>query len=241
MKKTTWLAKQILASLLLWSVTLGTALAFSFEIDRIRLDLSLDEPVAGIRIKNTNDKGPVNLQITAMNWAQQNGKDVYTPTQDLILAPSVMSIPQTRSQIMRVGWRIPRPILNELTYRVYVHELNPTQKMDTRIGVQLKLNLGLPVFIKPDQPRYQYNWTITRSGNNFVVTFQNSGNVHVQINKLDIFDTQNKQLGTYGNPFYVLAQQSSQVTVPVSGYAGGDVKVMAATDYQPLVSNVKVS
>lgn len=230
--------KKIVGLFLLFWV--NAAMAFDFEIDRIRLDLSLDEPVQGMLIKNNSDKMPVNLQVTAMSWKQENGQDIYAPTNDLIIAPSVVTIPPARSQVMRVGWRQPAPVANEIAYRIYVQQLNAAA-LNTRIGVQFKLSLGVPVFIKPAQPVYQFNWIVKRSGNGYSVTLQNSSNVHIQITQLELFDPQNnKSLGTYRKPYYVLAKQSAAVQVPASG-GGGNVKIMASTDYQPLVSEVKVS
>lgn len=229
----------VAAIFLLWQLSV-TAFAFDFEIDRIRLDLSLDEPVQGMRIKNNSDKTPVNLQVMAMSWKQENGKDIYAPTNDLIIAPSVMTIPPTRAQIMRVGWRTPSPLANEIAYRVYVQQLNAAA-LNTRIGVQFKLSLGVPIFIKPAQPVYQFNWVVRRSGKGYSVTFQNAGNVHIQITRLDLLDGQNKSLGVYNTPYYVLAKQSREVLVPVSGAGGGAVRISASTDYQPLVSDINVS
>ena len=217
----------------------SAAFAFDFEIDRIRLDLSMDQPVQGMRIKNNSDKTAVNLQVTSMSWKQENGKDIYTPTTDLIVAPSVMTIPPTRAQIMRIGWRSPTPVLDEIAYRVYVQQLNAAA-LNTRIGVQFKLSLGVPVFIKPAQPIYQYNWIVKRGSGGFSVTFQNTGNVHIQISRLELFDAQNKSLGVYTTPYYVLAKQSREVLVPGTG-GGNSVKIMASTDYQPLVSEVNVT
>ncbi len=219
---------------------INVAYAFDFEIDRIRIDLTMDEPVQGIRIKNNNDKMPVNLQVSPVSWKQENGQDIYAPTNDLIVAPTVMTIPPTRSQIMRIGWRAPAPIANEIAYRIYIQQLNAAA-LNTRIGVQFKLSLGLPVFIKPAQPVYQFNWIVKRSGNGYSVTFQNTGNVHIQITTIDLYDSANKLLGSYKLPYYVLAKQSAEVQVPTTSSAGGSVNIMASTDYKPIVSQVNVS
>lgn len=230
----------IIVAMLLWQLLARTAFAFDFEIDRIRLDLSLDSPVQGMRIKNNSDKSPVNLQVTAMSWKQDNGKDIYAPTNDLIIAPSVMTIAPTRAQIMRIGWRAPTPVANEIAYRVYVQQLNAAA-LDTRIGVQFKLSLGVPVFIKPPQPVYQFNWVVKRAGNGYSVTLRNNGNVHIQITKLDLLDGQNKVVGSYGTPYYVLAKESREVQVPATGAGGSAVRISASTDYQPIVSDVSAS
>jgi P pilus assembly chaperone PapD len=73
------------------------------------------------------------------------------------------------------------------------------------------------------------------------VTFQNTGNMHIQISKLELFDGQNKLLGVYNTPYYVLARQSREVLVPTSSAGGSVIKITASTDYQPLTSEVKVS
>lgn len=229
-----------IAVILLWQLSVSSALAFDFEVDRIRLDLTLDEPVQGMRIKNNSTKTPVNLQVSAMSWKQENGKDIYAPTNDLIIAPSVMTIPPTRAQIMRVGWRTPAPLTSEIAYRIYVQQLNAAA-LTTRIGVQFKLSLGVPIFIKPSQPVYQYSWGVRRSSNGYSVTLQNSGNVHLQITKFDLLDGQNRSVATYNTPYYVLAKQAVTVQVPSSGAGGGVARISASTDYQPLVSEVNVS
>lgn len=234
-----------------WWVMLGVAVyclatmqafALGFEVDKVRFNLSLAQPVDSIRVKNTNTGKPVSLQTLLMNWTQVNGEDKYEPTKDLIIAPPVVTVPPNREQIMRIGWRKPGPLKTELAYRVYISELAPIADEKVRIGVMLKLSVGIPIFIAPDSPQTAYTLTARRGGGNAVtLDMRNTGNVHIQLLRLDLLDSQEKVVGSYTKPFYILPQQAKNFQVSLSGYAGGPLKAVAATDSQTLTSVINVS
>lgn len=216
----------------------------SFHIDKIRAFLSLDRPVDAITLTNLDKAAPVNLQVQTLKWSQEKQQDTYQPTKDLIIVPPVISIPPTRNQILRIGWRTPSPLDQELTYRVFIQELTkPQSKSRKQSGiVSMIVRLGVPVFIEPITPRYQFNWQASRAPNNQLkIVLQNKGNVHIQVSKIDLLNEQNQLIAHFEKPFYVLAQQEKEVLIPLSGHAGNSVTISATTDHQPLLTTTKIS
>lgn len=129
----------------------STAYAFNFAVDKTRLNLSLSKPVDTLRLKNKSQTTEIRLQVQIFKWRQENGRDVYESTNDLIIAPVQITIPPGRSQMIRIGWRKPVPITKEIVYRLYVQEQTKTRLLTGSINTQPTLNLAIPVFIKSEK------------------------------------------------------------------------------------------
>jgi fimbrial chaperone protein len=168
-----------LASLLL---TLSAASAGEFRVTPIRLDFSRAVKSGVLTVINEG-KEKITLQISVMEWTQdEQGKDVYTPTSDVVFYPKVMTLESAEQQVIRAGSKgAPPP--REKTYRLFIEEIPVQQKAEEgRSQVNIVIRFAPPIFIRPDSEKIAVS--LTEAGlvkGVFKLGVNNSGNIHVTI------------------------------------------------------------
>src|SRR4051812_25084224 len=103
--------------------------AGSFAVNPVRATLSAKQPVGSLVVQNQGSE-PTVIQLETGRWAQQDGKDVYVPTKEILAPPPIFTVPAGGSQIVRVGMRRAAEPGRELTYRLFLQEV-PQTKTDT--------------------------------------------------------------------------------------------------------------
>lgn len=170
------------------SLWFATASAASFQVNPIRIDLSAAEPTAALTVTNNGGESVV-VQVQAFAWSQQNDKDHYTPTSDILATPPIATIASGARQILRVGLRKPPDMQRELAYRIFIQEVPPAPKPGFH-GLQVALRIGVPVFVAPQQgpakPRVVWS-AAPAPGGTIRVTATNSGNGHIRIDGIKLF------------------------------------------------------
>jgi len=169
------------AALLLLLLPLA-APAGDLAVDPISIQLTPMQQSVAIRITNNSDQ-PTSIQIQAVTWSQVDGKDVYVPTRELLVAPPIVTIAANSEQIVRAALRRQADPANELSYRIFLQELAAPPPPGFR-GLQVALRIGLPVFVQPQRgvAAPKLTWSMSRRADNkLVVTLRNDGNAHVQV------------------------------------------------------------
>ena len=205
----------------------------SFQVNPIRVDLSARAQTSALTVRNTGDE-PVVVQVSVEAWSQDESKDVYAPTRELLATPPVMTIPPNEERIVRVGMRRSPDRSRELSYRLFLQEVPPPPKPGFQ-GLVVALRVGLPVFIAPAQgtaaPRI--TWKATRSPENKLeVAAVNDGTAHLQVADISVLaaDTGNT-VATYSGLTYVLPDQRRQWSLPLSAPLGASrIRLKAVTD-----------
>jgi fimbrial chaperone protein len=156
-----------------------------WRITPIRIDFLPREKTSSLTVFN-EDKIPLSFQVKAMLWTQdENGKDVYEETEDVIFFPKVFSLQPGKDRLIRLGLRNPPPV-KEKAYRIYVEEI-PSQPKTEGVAVQIALRFGIPVFVKP--LKEETKWEITKKGiekGTFFIEIENRGNHHFEILSIKI-------------------------------------------------------
>jgi len=197
------------------AVSLNTpnlASAAGWDLDPVRIELSPQQQTAALTVKNSSDQ-PTSIQIQTVAWSQHDGKDIYTPTKELLVSPPIVTIAPKSEQIIRVALRRQAEVSSELPYRISLQELPPPQS-STFTGVKVALRVSLPVFVQSQQggvtPKMTWNAS-EMPDNQLKVTVRNSGNAHVQISDFALY------IRGYDKPFaseagssYVLAGQTHE-------------------------------
>jgi fimbrial chaperone protein len=202
-----WLSAALGAATLL---TLLPAMAADLGVDPVSLELSPDKQTAALKVSNASDL-PTSIQIQAVAWSQQDGKDVYAPTKELLVAPPIVTIAPNSEQIIRVALRRPADPVKELTYRIFLQEL-PVPPPSGYRGLQVALRIGLPVFVKPAKTQAVPNmvWSVAWAPDHSLkVTMQNQGAAHVQVSDFELFTPGiDKSIAGESGSSYMLAGQS---------------------------------
>jgi fimbrial chaperone protein len=217
--------------LALWQ---GPAGAGSFQVNPIRIDLSGKAASAALTVKNTGAE-PVVVQLSAETWSQQDGKDVYAPTREILVTPPIVTIPAGAERIVRTGLRRQPDPQNELSYRLFLQEVPPPPQPGFQ-GLIVALRIGLPVFVQPQKgsaaPRL--TWEAQRQPDNKIqLRVRNDGTAHVQIAELQMLAAgASEPFATQSALSYVLPGQAREWSLPVQSGASPNsrVRLKAITD-----------
>ena len=181
-KQLLWVTSQgLFLVLLAW---LNLANAGGLGVSPISVHLSDSQPTAALTLVNNGARAAV-VQLQLLAW-RANGEDVsYRPTDDIVAAPPIATIPPGQTQIVRVGLSREADPRRELAYRLYIEEVPPPPTPGQQ-GLQIALRIGLPVFIEPMQPaRPRLKWRATRSSDDAVaIQATNTGDAHLRLMSL---------------------------------------------------------
>jgi fimbrial chaperone protein len=222
-----------LCALALLSPTLSSAA--EWNVDPVRVELSPQQQTAAIIVRNESDQ-PSSIQIQAVSWSQVDGKDVYTPTRELLVSPPIATIPPKSDQVIRVALRRPADPSKELAYRINLQEL-PHEQATESTGVQVALRIGLPVFVQSAKgdAAPKMAWSVARvTDSQLKVQLRNQGNAHVQVSDFSLHAAGAAQaVSSESASSYVLAGQSREwllKTAPSQTIANGRLRLTAFTD-----------
>ncbi len=159
--------------------------AGSFTVNPVRVTLSPDQAVAAITVSNAGAEASV-IQLETSRWTQQDGRDVLTPTTEILATPPIFTLPPGGSQIVRVGLRRAPDAARELTYRLVLREVPPPQPIAQ--GLRVALAISMPVFVVSAHPAFSnLQWQAVRLGPGRIrLQATNTGNAHVQIGAVEL-------------------------------------------------------
>lgn len=155
---------------------LGDAVASNFRVSPVMLTLPANRPVGSLTITNGEDV-PVSIRVSAFRWTQVDGKDVYTPTDDLIASPPIFTAATRAPQLVRIGVRHRMP---NAAYRVMLQEIPGPA---TANGVRIAVKLNLPLYIVADPAaKADVAWTAwRRPAGDIVLEARNTGGAVAQV------------------------------------------------------------
>jgi fimbrial chaperone protein len=225
------LAAAFLSPALLWS----PAGAVDLLVNPARIDLSQQRQTVPITLKNDTDKAKT-IQVQTVAWLLRDGSQVETPTTDLQVSPSTLTIAPKSEQVIRASLKRPPDAARELSYRIYLRDTAP-QAPPGSSGIRISYRTSLPVFVQPalgaTPPKLL--WTISRPNERSLkLVLKNEGRTHVQvINVVLHVPGREKAIGTETYSSYILSQQSYEWSFKIDSsepIAGGRVRLAAKTD-----------
>lgn len=227
-----------------WSILAAPlAMAGSFQVNPIRVELGPRAQTTALTVKNTADEQVV-VQVSVEAWSQQDGKDVYVPTKEVLVTPPVMTIPANAERIVRVGLRRAPDKARELSYRLFLQEVPPPPKPGFQ-GLVVALRVGLPVFVAPAQgqaaPRIA--WKAARLPDKTLeLTAANDGSAHIQIAEVTVSPADSTDtVASSSGLSYVLPEQRRSWALPLSApLAAQRIRVKAVTDAGNLDTEVEL-
>jgi fimbrial chaperone protein len=157
------------------------ALAGSFRVDPVQIELPPDRQAAALTIANSGTS-PVSIRVETLEWSQTGGLDRYAPTGNVIVSPPIFTIPAGKTQLVRVGLR---NRAGAHAYRVIFEEIPNAKPEGGQVEVALRLNLPLYVESAGKSSKPQLQWSArSDSGGNLILTAWNGGMTHAQIVQL---------------------------------------------------------
>jgi len=180
------LCKLLICTLLL-SISLPDEPAHSgtWRVIPIRLEFDQRSRSGVVTITNDSDE-KISFSIEAREWVQnEEGKDQYTETLDLLFFPKVLSIDPHAERIIRAGIKSPA-VKKEKTYRLFIkQEVPPEERSGTTVAIAIRF--GVPIFSKPlvEEVKGAIAQAIIQQGA-LKVDLHNTGNVHFRVAKIKL-------------------------------------------------------
>ena len=224
-------------------VTAPAAWAASLRVAPIRIVLTPGHAVAAMTIGNAED-AEVAVQAEVFAWSQVDGKDVYEPTRDVLVNPTIFRVGAQAQQIIRVGLRVPAGE-REKSYRIFLQQLphqqpsGPAVAADRTPGVQIQtlLRIGVPIFVPqkaaPTSSRPLVQWGVERADASPVLTLaqtstpayrlniRNGGNEHIQLTQIVLRHPNGDEFARKSLSQYVLAGQATALPMDLPSLAVG--------------------
>jgi fimbrial chaperone protein len=175
-----------------------TSPLFAVTISPTVIDINSTQKI--VTLTFVNDTGrEINIQSSTLIWKQVNGKDTYSPSNDLIVVPAIVKIPGGKSQNFRVTKRVLDAADSELSYRLYLEDITPAfndpNKADP--GVFFKFNQNLPVYYYTGKPNTKKLLKVTfcsADSKQTCVRVENSENVRAILNNISFKSPDGKPL-----------------------------------------------
>jgi fimbrial chaperone protein len=161
--------------------TAAPAVAGTFSISPIRVELSAQQRTEALTVRNEESKEVV-VQAQAMTWTQSDGHDVLNETHDVIVTPPVFTLAANSQQIVRVAVRAAPDAKRELNYRLILQEV-PQAAAKNFAGLQVALRLSLPIFVAAQSKSSpDLTWASSwQTDGSLQITAKNQGTAHAQI------------------------------------------------------------
>ena len=203
---------------------LALVLAAGLNVSPVQLYLAPDASKALLTLRNDSDTD-ARFQVSAKAWDEDANTGMkLTETDSVVFFPAMLALKPGETRSVRVGAAVPfGPV--EKTYRLFVEELPPPQKPQTKSEVRVLTRVGIPIFVAPTKElkdRKLAGAALTKGGASIDV--QNTGNVHFRIDgvKLEGFgDGGAKLFERAVQGWYVLAggHKKYEVEVPAADCA----------------------
>jgi fimbrial chaperone protein len=191
------------------------AQAANFIVSPVRAELSPGQSSAALTVTNETSDEPVVVELRAIAWSQKDGEDIYTPTTELIATPPIFHVAPGGSQVVRVALRRPPASDRETAYRLILREVPPPPKPGFA-GIQIALEMSLPVFAKPRAPTAPaLQWKLeSQPGGAIGLSVHNQGSAHAQIADLKLLAPGIEQpVGTFSQFAYILPGETRHLPI----------------------------
>ena len=163
------------------------ALASSFNISPIRVELASGRRTEALTLRNADD-APVVVQVQVVAWSQKDGADQFDATREMLVTPPVLQIPGNGEQIVRVALRGQPDRSQELAYRVVFEEV-PQAAPTAFTGLRVALRISVPIFIAPTvgKPHADLSWDLRAlPDGRLEVSATNHGSAHSQVTDFEL-------------------------------------------------------
>jgi fimbrial chaperone protein len=222
------------------------SVAADFTIAPVRIFFDTGTTTSILTVTNKSDEA-LALQLKSFTWQQdEEGKDVYLPTEDIIFFPKIFKIEKDEEKLVRIGTKIPHGS-HEKTYRLFLEEV-PEPLQAKGAAVRILMRAGVPIFIVPLQEEVKGSiaGAVVQKGA-LSLTVKNEGNSHFIIRKITakgIKDGGNEVFNTETGGGYLHAgnAKSFMIELPADGcLQAKTLKITIVTDKLSMNEKIEIS
>ncbi len=197
------------------SAVAPSAVAGSFSVNPVRVELSAQRSSAVVQVENTGSS-EVTVEARTFTWAQPEGKDQLSPTREVIVTPQVFRLKAGATQLLRIGSLRKPDQAKEMPYRLVLEEIPPPPTPDVK-GLQVALRISIPVFLRPPvEAKDKIDVAITAENDRQLrLVFSNSGNASAALSNLSISEEESPDqlIAAHGGVIYMLAGQRRELVL----------------------------
>jgi fimbrial chaperone protein len=168
----------------------GASLLAVAHATDIRVAPVMLEPLPGansttLTLINEEEK-PVSVQVRVMRWTQENGKDVLTPTTNVVASPPLVQLKPDQHYLIRVVRTDKSRAAQEEAYRLLVDEV--PDPANARPGaVAMVVRQSIPVFFAAEDHRVSIvDWSIAPNGDKAELVATNRGTRRLRLSDIVI-------------------------------------------------------
>jgi len=208
----------------------GLVQAGSYTVKPVRIELSARQLRTTIQIQNLGEESAT-IQAHVVAWNAEGAEEVLSDNDEILLNPPIFTVAAGHPQFLRLGLRHPQPDTREGTYRLILEEVPRAAKPGFN-GINTLLRISVPIFVNPRVSSPQLAWTLQRtSDQELLLSVQNRGNAHVQIQTLAVTGEAPGPGFVQGTTTYVLQNARKQWVIRNGELAGaGKLRLRAQTD-----------
>lgn len=175
------------AFLVFFSMYSGPSLA-GMGVSPVLVNLSDQITKGAVEVSNQDDISR-SYQVEIVAWSQtEEQREEYAPTEDVLVVPPLFTLGPGESQQVRVGMLAPADPDVERAFRMFITELEPPPiSGEKKVGLTMRLQMGLPVFIAPAsaKPKVALQYAASfKADSEVFVRFRNDGNVHIKVTEV---------------------------------------------------------
>ena len=179
------LARVVACVLALVAAPFASAAGGDYSISPLRIDLDRNTRSGVVTLANTGDE-PIDFQISVMDWTQDGeGRDVYSPTTEIVFFPKIMTLKVGESRVIRVGAQSLPPAV-ERTYRLFVEPIpkRTHEPLPPGANVAVTLRFALPIFVRSSVPHAagEIEGASVRNAR-LALAVRNTGNQHLRFDE----------------------------------------------------------
>lgn len=166
-----------------------------YEVTPTQLSLSAKQMVGVVKITNQGHEDSL-LQLSLLDWQQEQGKDYYQVSNDILLTPPIFRLPPHKTQLIRFALKHPVFIAEQKAYRVHIKEVQQPRRKKLGQSLYFIMDISLPLFIQPEQITERFIWSERRlDAKHIKLELYNDGNVNLFLSEWQLLtgDTQNLQ------------------------------------------------
>lgn len=194
-------------------------IAGTFQVAPVKMYYSTKNKSETLTITNKGKK-LLTTQIEILEWSHdENGKEVLTPTTDMIYFPKILTMEPDVSKIVRIGYKSRLLVEKEKSYRLFVREL-PVSKPGEKTTLTFILNISIPVFLPPVKEEYNVNMEkIELSDGALNIHAKNRGNISAKFTNTVITGFDESNVETFSQKvdvWYVLSGLSTKTATKIN-------------------------
>jgi fimbrial chaperone protein len=196
------------------------AAAASFSVIPVRIYFAPRDRAVAVTLTNAGDS-PVALQAELYDWQQgPDGNDKLVPTDDLVLAPTVVRLAARSQQVVRLALLRAGDPQRQLAYRMIIREVPELTGGNEGLAVPVALALSLPVFVTPPGARPQVECQPVHEAQTLQLQCANQGNA-VALLRTARLERAGAVQGRFDGAVYLLPGAARRISLDIS--AGADL------------------